>query len=225
MWEATATLPEQLSGALRTADDAFAGSLLSARGRGAFRAVAAFGLGTGAAACAAAAALSGIRPGRALLGRAGVRRPGLRQRDHAGLGGLVLGGHRRDADRGREGGRTGGDGGRPSGASREGRWPAWPPRRDCPGARWRPVGPAGARRSGCRPRCPCSSRWPGPACGRTARRPWTRRRRPWPDRRDALLAPGGATGRAGAPPRPHHPAGLRLRRHGRRGGPLVEGRR
>jgi glucose/mannose-6-phosphate isomerase len=53
MWEATAALPEQLSGARRTADDAFAG--LAAGG---VRNVAAFGLGTGGTACAAVAALT-----------------------------------------------------------------------------------------------------------------------------------------------------------------------
>jgi glucose/mannose-6-phosphate isomerase len=58
MWEATAAQPEQLSGALRTAEDAFRGIAPHGEGRGALRAVAAFGLGTGAAACAAAAALS-----------------------------------------------------------------------------------------------------------------------------------------------------------------------
>jgi glucose/mannose-6-phosphate isomerase len=56
MWEAAAALPEQLSGALRTAGDAFAGTL--PLGSGAYRAVAAFGLGTGGMAAAAAAALS-----------------------------------------------------------------------------------------------------------------------------------------------------------------------
>ena len=56
MWEATAALPEQVSGALRAADDAF-GRIVPAGG-GAFRAVAAFGLGTGGVACAAAAALA-----------------------------------------------------------------------------------------------------------------------------------------------------------------------
>jgi glucose/mannose-6-phosphate isomerase len=55
MWEATCALPEQLSGALRTADGAFAG-LASG---GDVRSVAAFGLGTGGIACAAAAALTG----------------------------------------------------------------------------------------------------------------------------------------------------------------------
>jgi glucose/mannose-6-phosphate isomerase len=58
MWEATAALPEQLSGALRTAEDAFRGIAPPGGGRGALRAVAAFGLGTGAVACGAAAALS-----------------------------------------------------------------------------------------------------------------------------------------------------------------------
>jgi glucose/mannose-6-phosphate isomerase len=58
MWEATAAQPEQLSGALRTAEDAFRGIAPHGEGRSALRAVAAFGLGTGAAACAAAAALS-----------------------------------------------------------------------------------------------------------------------------------------------------------------------
>ena len=57
MWEATAALPEQLSGALRAADDAFVG-LAPGVGAGAVRTVAAFGLGTGGMACAAAAALA-----------------------------------------------------------------------------------------------------------------------------------------------------------------------
>jgi glucose/mannose-6-phosphate isomerase len=57
MWEATAALPEQLSGALRAADDAFA-RLAPGGGAGAVRNVAAFGLGTGGMACAAAAALA-----------------------------------------------------------------------------------------------------------------------------------------------------------------------
>ncbi len=56
MWEAVAALPEQLSGALQTAGDAFGGSP-SSDGTG-FRAVAAFGLGTGGMAGAAAAALT-----------------------------------------------------------------------------------------------------------------------------------------------------------------------
>ena len=57
MWEATAALPEQLSGALRAADDAFA-RLAPGGGAGAVRNVVAFGLGTGGMACAAAAALA-----------------------------------------------------------------------------------------------------------------------------------------------------------------------
>jgi glucose/mannose-6-phosphate isomerase len=56
VWGATVALPEQLSGALRTADDAFAG--LGADTGPAVRSVAAFGLGTGGTACTAAAALS-----------------------------------------------------------------------------------------------------------------------------------------------------------------------
>jgi glucose/mannose-6-phosphate isomerase len=56
MWEATAALPEQVSGALGAADDAFA--RIAPAGGGAFRAVAAFGLGTGGMACAATAALT-----------------------------------------------------------------------------------------------------------------------------------------------------------------------
>ena len=56
MWGAAAALPEELSGALQTAGDAFGGS--PSPGGGPFRAVAAFGLGTGAVAGAAAAALS-----------------------------------------------------------------------------------------------------------------------------------------------------------------------
>jgi glucose/mannose-6-phosphate isomerase len=54
MWEATAALPEQLSGARRAADGAFAG--LDAGGG--VRTVAAFGLGTGGTACAVVAALT-----------------------------------------------------------------------------------------------------------------------------------------------------------------------
>jgi len=57
MWEATASLPEQLSRALRTATAAFAGIAPAGGGAG-VRAVAAFGLGTAGTACAAAAALS-----------------------------------------------------------------------------------------------------------------------------------------------------------------------
>jgi glucose/mannose-6-phosphate isomerase len=57
MWEAAASLPEQLSGALRTAGDALGTGALSPPGGGVFRAVAAFGLGTGGMAAAAAAAL------------------------------------------------------------------------------------------------------------------------------------------------------------------------
>jgi glucose/mannose-6-phosphate isomerase len=60
IWEATAALPEQLSGALRAADDAFA-ALAPRRGPAAgtaVRSVAGFGLGTGGTACAAAAALT-----------------------------------------------------------------------------------------------------------------------------------------------------------------------
>jgi glucose/mannose-6-phosphate isomerase len=56
MWEATVALPEQLSGARRAADDAFAG--LAADTGATVRCVAAFGLGTGGTACAAAAALT-----------------------------------------------------------------------------------------------------------------------------------------------------------------------
>jgi len=56
MWEATATLPEQLSGALGAAGDAF--GRVTPVGGGAFRAVAAFGLGSGGVACAAAGAIT-----------------------------------------------------------------------------------------------------------------------------------------------------------------------
>jgi glucose/mannose-6-phosphate isomerase len=56
MWEATAALPEQVSESLEAADDAF--TRIAPVGVGAFRAVAAFGLGTGGMACAAAAALT-----------------------------------------------------------------------------------------------------------------------------------------------------------------------
>jgi glucose/mannose-6-phosphate isomerase len=56
MWEATAALPEQLSGALQAARAAFEG--MAPRGDGAARAVAAFGLGTGGVACEALAALA-----------------------------------------------------------------------------------------------------------------------------------------------------------------------
>jgi glucose/mannose-6-phosphate isomerase len=56
VWEAVAALPEELSGARRAADDALAG--LAPFGAGVLRSVAAFGLGTGATACAAAAALT-----------------------------------------------------------------------------------------------------------------------------------------------------------------------
>jgi glucose/mannose-6-phosphate isomerase len=56
MWEAAAALPEQLSGALQVAGDAFGGTV--PLGGGACRAVAAFGLGTGQMAVMAAAALS-----------------------------------------------------------------------------------------------------------------------------------------------------------------------
>ena len=61
MWEAAAALPEQLSGALWTADEAFAGLASgtgSGDGSGSVRSVAAFGLGTGGMACAGAAALA-----------------------------------------------------------------------------------------------------------------------------------------------------------------------
>ena len=62
MWEAVTSLPEQLSGAVRVASEAFGDTAGSgdtaAFGSGAFRAVAAFGLGTGGTACAAAAALT-----------------------------------------------------------------------------------------------------------------------------------------------------------------------
>ena len=60
MWEATAALPEQLSSALRTAEDAFAGLATGSRpvGGSGVRSVAACGLGTGGTACAAAAALT-----------------------------------------------------------------------------------------------------------------------------------------------------------------------
>jgi glucose/mannose-6-phosphate isomerase len=54
MWEATAALPEQLAGARRAADGAFAGLAAG----GGVRSVAAFGLGTGGTACAAVAALT-----------------------------------------------------------------------------------------------------------------------------------------------------------------------
>ena len=56
MWEATAALPEQVTGALGAADDAFA--RIAPVGGGGFRAVAAFGLGTGGMACTATAALT-----------------------------------------------------------------------------------------------------------------------------------------------------------------------
>jgi glucose/mannose-6-phosphate isomerase len=56
MWEATAAQPEQMSAALGAAEEVF-GSIAPAAG-GAFRGVAAFGLGTGRMAAAAAAALA-----------------------------------------------------------------------------------------------------------------------------------------------------------------------
>ncbi len=56
MWEATASLPEQLVGALQEAATAFSGSALPSRDS--VRAVAAFGEGTGGIACQAAAALA-----------------------------------------------------------------------------------------------------------------------------------------------------------------------
>lgn len=56
MWEATVALPEQLSGALGAANDAFAG--LATETGATVRSVAALGLGTGGTACAAAAALT-----------------------------------------------------------------------------------------------------------------------------------------------------------------------
>jgi glucose/mannose-6-phosphate isomerase len=56
MWEATAALPEQVSGALEAADAAF-GRIVPVGG-GVFRAIAGFGLGTGGVACTAAAVLT-----------------------------------------------------------------------------------------------------------------------------------------------------------------------
>jgi len=56
MWEAATALPEQLLAALAGARDAFAGSAL--RSAATVRSVAAFGQGTGATACEAAAALA-----------------------------------------------------------------------------------------------------------------------------------------------------------------------
>ena len=56
MWEVTAALPEQVSGALAAAVDAFAP--MGPVGRNVFQSVAAFGLGTGGLACAATAALT-----------------------------------------------------------------------------------------------------------------------------------------------------------------------
>ena len=57
MWEAAAGLPEQLSEALASARDAFGRSAPVAPEGGTVRAVAALGLGTGALACEAVAAL------------------------------------------------------------------------------------------------------------------------------------------------------------------------
>jgi glucose/mannose-6-phosphate isomerase len=57
MWEAVASLPEQLPAALHAAGEAFEGSAALDSGAP-YRAVAAFGLGTGLTACAAAAALT-----------------------------------------------------------------------------------------------------------------------------------------------------------------------
>lgn len=60
MWEAVSALPEELSAACAAADDAFDGAFgsVATLGGGPVHAVAAFGLGTGATACAAAASLS-----------------------------------------------------------------------------------------------------------------------------------------------------------------------
>ena len=120
---------------------------------------------------------------------------------HAGPRGLVLGRHRRDGDGRREGGRARGDAWWPSGVSRTVRWPAWPRTPGCPGAR---AGHADVVRAAVagrspalrweRPRCRCWSRWPGPACGPTARPRCDGGRGRLARRRDAFLAPGGAAG-------------------------------
>ena len=85
MWEAVTSLPEQLSGALQAAGeafgdtDAFGGGAGRGAGAGGFRSVAAFGLGTGGAACAAAAALTAPDLAVPFWFGAGSAAPGLRR--------------------------------------------------------------------------------------------------------------------------------------------------
>ncbi len=212
--------------------DAF-GSVVRGGGRGGaavFRAVAAFGLGTGGTGLRRRGRPHGARPGRSLLGGPRVRRPGLRRRRHAGPRRLVLGWHGRDADGGGEGGRARGHGGGRRGrarrsAGRPGRrrglpWCPTPVRHEWPSGGG---GGSTARAALGATTCPCWSRWPGPGAGPTARprcgRPQSRSG-PAPG-----CAPGAGrcAGRPGAPARAHHPAGLRLGRRDRRGGAVVEG--
>ena len=108
-----------------------------------FRAVAAFGLGTGGR--RAPRRRPSPRPTwPCRSGSARLRRSGLRRTGHAGPRRFVLGRHRRDADGGGEGGRARGHGGGRSGAGPAERWPAWPRTRGCRGARCGSGGAGGA---------------------------------------------------------------------------------
>ena len=214
MWEATAALPEQVSGALAAADDVFApvapaGAVPSVRRR--------------------------VRPGHRWHGLAAagaLTAPDLTVPFWVGHGSavpafvgtdtLVLAvsssGGTAETLTAAEKAVEQGPRSWPWEASPTARWPPWRSTRDCPGARRRHVrGTLRAeatvpRRAPCwvRRRWPCSSRWPGRVRARS-------RGGGAGGGRDAGPAPGRApgAGRAagdvGPPARPHHPAGLRRR--------------
>ncbi len=110
MWEAAAALPEQLSGALQTAAEAFDGT--APLQRGAFRAVAAFGLGTGGTACAAAAALTAADLAVPFWVGHGSAVPAFVDADSLVFAVSSSGGTAETLERGRRGGRARGDRGR-----------------------------------------------------------------------------------------------------------------
>ena len=167
MWEATAALPEQVSEALEAADDAFA--RIAPVGAGAFRAVAAFGLGTGGMACAATAALTTpdltvpfwVGHGSALPAFVGVDTLVLAVSSSGGTA-ETLTAAEKAVERGATVVAVGGEPDGPLAALAADAGLAW-----CP----TPVrgGSAAAPRWG-RRRCPFWSRWPGPGWGPMARR-------------------------------------------------------
>ncbi len=234
MWEAAAALPEQLSGALRVAGDAFSGT--APIGGGACRAVAAFGLGTGHMAATAAAALSARDLAVPFWQGDGSTVPAFVGADTLVLAVSSSGGTAETLDAAAEAGDRGATvvavGGGPEGALAR--------LADDAGFPWCPVHAGGAggaggtggaggesrssaraalgaatvpllvalARAGLRPDCAPTVQAASAVLAR---------------RRDALGGAWQRRGRAGASPRAHHPARLRFRRCGGRGRALVEG--